>query len=87
MNSVFGTVPKLWTISHRCRCDGTTGQVSVLHITKGTGAYTPLFSLSSLLIISVQTGKEVKVKTELVILCQQLQTVDWGCLEKNTNSS
>lgn len=55
-------------LSHRCRCDGTTGQVSVLHITKGTGAYTPLFSLSYLLIISVETGKELKVKTELVIL-------------------
>lgn len=69
-----------------CRDRGTTGQVPVLHTAKGTGGYTDLFSLSSLLIISVETGKELKLKRELLILCQQLHTVDWGCSEKNTNS-
>lgn len=81
MNSVFGTVPKLW----RGRAFPTgaevmaPGQVSVLHPAKGAGGYTALFSLSSHLIISVkETGKELKVKTELVILYQQLHTVHWG---------
>lgn len=31
-------------LSHRCRGDGTTGQVSVLHTAKGTGGYPALCS-------------------------------------------
>lgn len=62
MNSVFGTVPKLW----RGRAFPTgaevmaPGQVSVLHPAKGAGGYTALFSLSSHLIISVKETGRVK---------------------------
>lgn len=90
MNSVVRTVPKPWegrAFPTGAEVMAPQGRSVSFTLQRGQEVILPCVPLSSLLIISVETGKELKVRMELVILYQQLQTVDWRCSEKNTNSS